>query len=99
MSEQYKTPKPCVNKECSYADEISNLKRTVERHERRLNDGNVDIALLKRDMTEVIASIKSLKATIDRVAWIVISAVIVALIGFVVVTPKVVASVPSVTHP
>jgi hypothetical protein len=101
MHKQHATPRPCSpGSPCPYADDISGMRRAIEKHEARLNNSDVGVALLKQQMEYVIISVNGLKTTVERVAWIVIGAVVAAVLGLVVAAPKLVSTiVPAVPHP
>ena len=99
MHHKHPTPKPCVpGQTCPFYDDISGIRRAIAKHESRLNSNDTSNALLKQQVEYIVTTINGLKATVERVTWVIVIAVISAVIGLVVVTPKLTSVLPA-AHP
>jgi septal ring factor EnvC (AmiA/AmiB activator) len=64
------TPLACrkhPSSDCIQADQVDRIDRRVERLERRVGEGNVEFAELRKDISSLTLAIADLKALVDKV--------------------------------
>ena len=60
---------------------------TIRLHSQTLSDGRVQFAEIRKDLASVSAAINSMSTNINRAVWIIVTAVMVAVLGLVLGKP------------